>query len=118
MRRKRIRHLMMPPAVILILMMFIISACEASFLDKPENQDFSLQQAKEYSLQNSPCLKMPSSKPLLKSTPDGGELEPLWEEAKYHEIQFPDKIAKTYEVPLERKNGIEAILLKNRTNYL
>ena len=104
---------MMPPAVILILMMFIISACEASFLDKPENQDFPLQQAKEYSLQNSPCLKMPSSKPLLKSTPDGGELEPLWEEAKYHEIQFPDKIAKTYEVPLERKNGIEAILLKN-----
>ena len=38
MRRKRIRHLLMPPAVILILMMSFITACEADFLDSTENQ--------------------------------------------------------------------------------
>ena len=58
---------MMPPAVILILVMFVITACEADFLNNSENQQFSLQQAKEYSLQNSTNFKMPSSAPLSKS---------------------------------------------------
>ncbi len=49
---------MMPPAVILILVMFVITACEADFLNNSENQKFSLQQAKEYSLQNSTNFKM------------------------------------------------------------
>lgn len=113
MRRKRIRHLLMPPAVILILMMSFITACEADFLNNSENQKFSLQQAKEYSLQNSTNFKMPSSVPLSKSTTGGVEYEPLWEEAKYHEIRFPDKIARTYEVPLKIDAGIGGILLKN-----
>ncbi|MBO5407189.1 MAG: hypothetical protein J6A27_06735 [Bacteroidales bacterium] len=114
MRRKRIRHLLMPPAVILILVMFVITACEADFLDSTENQQFSLQQAKEYSLQNSTNFKMPSSAPLSKSRSYSGvEYEPLWENAKYHEIRFPDKIARTYEVPLKMDAGIGGILLKN-----
>ena len=104
----------MPPAVILILVMFVITACEADFLDSTENQQFSLQQAKEYSLQNSTNFKMPSSAPLSKSRSYSGvEYEPLWEKAKYHEIRFPDKIARTYEVPLKMDAGIGGILLKN-----
>ena len=105
---------MMPPAVILILMMFFITACEADFLDSTGNQQFSLQHAKEYSSQNAICLKMPSSAPLSKSRSYSGvEYEPLWEKAKYHEIRFPDKIARTYEVPLKMDAGIGGILLKN-----
>ena len=65
----------MPPAVILILVMFVITACEANFLNNSENQQFSLQQAKEYSLQNSTNFKMPSSVPLAKSTTGGVEYE-------------------------------------------
>ncbi|MBQ7018899.1 MAG: hypothetical protein IJN06_07860 [Bacteroidales bacterium] len=117
MRRKRIRHLLMPPAVILILMMSFITACEADFLDSTENQQFSLQQAKEYSSQNAICLKMPSSAPLSKSSSYSGvEYEPLWEKAKYHEIRFPDKIARTYEIPLKMEDCIGGILLTNGNN--
>ena len=96
MRRKRIRHLMMPPAVILILMMFFITACEANFLENSENETFSLAKAKEYSLQNASVLKFPTAKPSAKSTVSSvTELEPLWSGAKYYEIHFPDKLAKT-----------------------
>ena len=57
---------------------------------------------------------MPSSAPLSKSRSYSGvEYEPLWEKAKYHEIRFPDKIARTYEVPLKMDAGIGGILLKN-----
>lgn len=112
MRRKRIRHLMMPPAVILILMMFFITACEANFLDNSENETFSLTEAKEYSLQNAAVINFPSTKPSSKSV-EGIKLEPIWDEAKYHEINFPDKLAKTYEVPLGMSSQIVGLLLRN-----
>lgn len=65
-------------------------------------------------MQNSTNFKMPSSAPLSKSRSYSGvEYEPLWEKAKYHEIRFPDKIARTYEVPLKMDAGIGGILLKN-----
>ena len=71
MRRKRITHLLMPPAVILILMMFFITACEADFLDSTENQQFSLQQAKEYSSQG------------------GSEIDKIkWSSLKYEKVIF------------------------------
>ena len=93
MRRKRIRHLLMPPAVILILMMSFITACEADFLDSTENQQFSLQQAKEYSSQNAIRLKMPSSAPLSKSSSYSGvEYEPLWERQNIMKSVFPTKL--------------------------
>lgn len=91
---------MMPPAVILIITMFFITACEANFLENSENETFSLAKAKEYSLHNASVFKFPTAKPTSKvATTYAVELEPLWEEAKYHEIHFPDKLAKTYEVP-------------------
>lgn len=54
---------MMPPAVILILIIFFITACEANFLENSENETFSLAKAKEYSLQNASVLKFPTAKP-------------------------------------------------------
>ena len=105
---------MMPPAVILIITMFFITACEANFLENSENETFSLAKAKEYSLHNASVFKFPTAKPTSKvATTCAVELEPLWEEAKYHEIHFPDKLAKTYEVPLEIGSGIGGLLLKN-----
>ena len=114
MRRKRIRHLMMPPAVILIITIFFITACEANFLESPEKETFSLEKAMEYSLENASVLKFPTAKPSSKvASTYTVELEPLWNEAKYHEIHFPDKLAKTYEVPLEIGSSIGGLLLKN-----
>lgn len=103
---------MMPPAVILILMMFFITACEANFLDNSENETFSLAKAKEYSLQNAAVINFPSTKHSSKSV-EGIKLEPIWDEAKYHEINFPDKLAKTYEVPLGMSSQIVGLLLRN-----
>ena len=105
---------MMPPAVILILMMFFITACEANFLESPEKETFSLEKAMEYSLKNASDLKFPTAKPSSKvSTTHLVVLEPLWNDAKYHEIHFPDKLAKTYEVPLYMGSSIGGLLLKN-----
>ena len=36
--------------------------------------------------------------------------------AKYHEIRFPDKIARTYEIPLKMEDCIGGILLTNGNN--
>jgi len=55
----------------------------------------------------------------VKSAIDYNEiLVPQWDKATYHEVQFPNKLARTYEVPLNTGSIVGGVLLKeNATEH-
>lgn len=51
----------------------------------------------------------------MKSTIDYEEiLVPQWDNATYHEVRFPSKLAKTYEIPLNTGTIVGGVLLKEK----
>jgi hypothetical protein len=109
-----------------ILILFVLSVlfllqtgCDRSF-DAPTVDGFTLEQAKHFHMEHATDLRLPGTGDgSVKSAIDYNEiLVPQWDKATYHEVQFPSKLARTYEVPLNTGSIVGGVLLKeNATEH-
>ena len=104
-----------------ILILFVLSVlfllqtgCDRSF-DAPTVDGFTLEQAKHFHMEHATDLRLPGTGGgSVKSSIDYNEiLVPQWDKATYHEVQFPSKLARTYEVPLNTGSIVGGVLLKS-----
>ena len=103
----------------MIFALFAIS-CEAERVMPEQNNTFTLEQAKHFHMEHATDLRLPGTGDgSVKSAIDYNEiLVPQWDKAIYHEVQFPSKLARTYEVPLNTGSIVGGVLLKeNATEH-
>ena len=103
-----------------IILAFLAISCEADRAMLEQNNTFTLEQAKHFHMEHATDLRLPGTGDgSVKSAIDYNEiLVPQWDKATYHEVQFPSKVARTYEVPLNTGSIVGGVLLKeNATEH-
>lgn len=81
-----------------IVLILFLTSCEKGLSIKEAVEEFSLEDAKVFHLEHAADLRLPNGGNNVKSTIDYEEiLVPQWDNATYHEVRFPSKLAKTYE---------------------
>jgi len=98
-----------------IVLILFLTSCEKGLSIKEAVEEFSLEDAKVFHLEHAADLRLPNGGNNVKSTIDYEEiLVPQWDNATYHEVQFPSKLAKTYEIPLNTGTIVGGVLLKEK----
>lgn len=98
-----------------IVLILFLTSCEKGLSIKEAVEEFSLEDAKVFHLEHAADLRLPNGGNNVKSTIDYEEiLVPQWNNATYHEVQFPSKLAKTYEIPLNTGTIVGGVLLKEK----
>ena len=103
-----------------IILALLAISCEADRTMPEQINTFTLEQAKHFHLEHATDLRLPGTGDgSVKSAIDYNEiLVPQWDKATYHEVQFPSKVARTYEVPLNTGSIVGGVLLKeNATEH-
>ncbi len=103
-----------------IILALLAISCEADRTMPEQINTFTLEQAKHFHLEHATDLRLPGTGDgSVKSVIDYNEiLVPQWDKATYHEVQFPSKLARTYEVPLNTGSIVGGVLLKeNATEH-
>lgn len=103
-----------------VILAFLAISCEADRAMPEQNNTFTLEQAKHFHMEHATDLRLPGTGDgSVKSAIDYNEiLVPQWDKATYHEVQFPSKLARTYEVPLNTGSIVGGVLLKeNATEH-
>ena len=103
-----------------VILAFLAISCEADRAMPEQNNTFTLEQAKHFHMEHATDLRLPGMDGgSVKSSIDYNEiLVPQWDKATYHEAQFPSKLARTYEVPLNTGSIVGGVLLKeNATEH-
>ena len=97
------------------MLILFLTSCEKGLSIKEAVEEFSLEDAKVFHLEHAADLRLPNGGNNVKSTIDYEEiLVPQWDNATYHEVQFPSKLAKTYEIPLNTGTIVGGVLLKEK----
>lgn len=98
-----------------VILAFLAISCEADRAMPEQNNTFTLEQAKHFHMEHATDLRLPGTGGgSVKSSIDYNEiLVPQWDKATYHEVQFPSKLARTYEVPLNTGSIVGGVLLKS-----
>jgi hypothetical protein len=103
-----------------VILASLAISCEADRAMPEQNNTFTLEQAKHFHMEHATDLRLPGMDGgSVKSSIDYNEiLVPQWDKATYHEAQFPSKLARTYEVPLNTGSIVGGVLLKeNATEH-